>query len=89
MDEQAIIALAQQALAFLAAEPSRAARFLTVTGLDPATVRQRGGDRDFLAAVLQFLREDESLLLVFSTEMAVRPERVAEAQARLERRSVA
>jgi hypothetical protein len=89
MDEQTIIALAQQALAFLATEPSRVARFLTVTGLDPEMVRQRVGDRDFLAGVLQFLREDESLLLVFAAEMAIKPERVAEAQAKLERMPVA
>ncbi len=67
-------AIAAQGLAFLAGEPRRLTRFLALTGLDPADVPARVNDPAFLAAVLEHLLEDESLLLVFAAGASVPPE---------------
>ena len=66
-------ALAVQALNFLATEPARLSRFLGVTGLDPASIRQAAGESGFLAGVLAYVSEDEALLVAFAAEAGVKP----------------
>ena len=63
--------IAAQGLAFLAEEPARLVRFLTETGLAPEQIREQAATRAFLAAVLEHLANDESLLLVFAASTAV------------------
>ena len=70
-------AIAIAALGFLAGDPERLTRFLTLTGLGPADLRQRAGSPEVLAAVLDFLLGDESALLVFTASAALEPEQVA------------
>ena len=69
-------AIAAQALAFLADEPRRLSRFLALTGLDLTDVPARINDQSFLAAILEHLLEDESLLLVFAASSSVAPETI-------------
>ena len=76
--------IAAQGLAFLAEEPARLARFLTETGLAPERIREQAATPAFLAAVLEHLVGDESLLLVFAASTAVAPETVAPALALLQ-----
>ena len=57
--------IALQALAFLAADSGRLERFLALSGLDGATLRARAGEPELLAAVLDHVLGDESLLFVF------------------------
>ena len=57
--------IALQALAFLASEPDRLERFMELSGIDPATLRANAGDPELLAAVLDHVLGDESLLFVF------------------------
>ncbi len=76
MTREAAEAIAAQGLAFLAEEPRRLSRFLALTGLDPADVPSRINDPSFLAAILEHLLEDESLLLVFAAGASVAPETV-------------
>ena len=66
-------ALAVQALNFLAAEPARLSRFLGVTGLDPASIRQAAGESGFLAGVLAYVGGDEQMLVAFAAVAGVRP----------------
>jgi len=71
--------IAAQGLAFLAEEPARLSRFLTETGLTPDQLREQVGAPEFLAAVLEHLVGDESLLLVFAANTSVAPETVTPA----------
>jgi hypothetical protein len=76
--------IALQGLAFLAEEPGRLQRFVSVTGLDPAELRARADAPDLLAAVLEYLASDESLLLVFAASRGIAPETVVPAIAHLQ-----
>jgi hypothetical protein len=69
------------ALAFLAEEPERLGRFLALTGLGPAELKAQAGSPATLAAVLEHLLGDESLLFVFAASKGVAPELIAPAHA--------
>jgi hypothetical protein len=72
-------ALALQGLAFLAEEPGRLQRFAADGGLDLGDLRARAEAPDLLAAVLEHLAGDESLLLVFAASRGIAPESIASA----------
>lgn len=71
--------LALRALQFIAEDAKRLERFLTLTGLEPADLRSGAGQPEVMAAVLGFLMEDESLLLMFTANLGLPPETVGEA----------
>lgn len=75
--------IAIQGLAFLAGDPERLARFLALTGLGPQNLRQAANEPGFLAAVLDYLASDESLLQVFAAHANLAPEIVAQARVTL------
>ncbi|MGA7973300.1 MAG: DUF3572 domain-containing protein, partial [Pseudolabrys sp.] len=54
--------VAIQALSFIAAEPERLGRFLGITGIGPAQIREAAREPGFLAGVLDYLAGDERLL---------------------------
>lgn len=68
------------ALLFLAGDTQRLGRFLTLTGLGPQELRAEARSPHILAAVLDHLLHDESLLLVFCASDGVPPEDIAPAQ---------
>jgi hypothetical protein len=72
-DREAAEALAIQALNFLATEPERLSRFLSLTGIAPDSLRAAAAESDFLAGVLTHLGEDEALLIAFAAEAGVKP----------------
>jgi hypothetical protein len=76
--------IAVQALAFLAAEPARLTRFLGLTGLAPQDIRAQVNRPQFLAAVLEHVLADESLLLSFTANASIAPRAVAPALALLQ-----
>jgi Protein of unknown function (DUF3572) len=84
LDREGAETIAVQALGFLAGEPQRFVRFLTLTGLTIEDVRARAGTADLLAAVLSHLTSDESLLLTFTAETHVAPDAIAPALALLQ-----
>jgi Protein of unknown function (DUF3572) len=84
IDLDAAEAIALQGLAFLAEDAARLQRFLMVTGLDPGEIRARAGTAELLAAVLEHLAGDESLLLVFAASRGIAPDDVAPAITRLQ-----
>jgi hypothetical protein len=76
-----VVALA--ALGFLAGEPERLVRFLALSGMTPKDLRERAGEPVLLAAVLDHLLADESLLFEFAEAEAMHPAEVAAARRRL------
>jgi hypothetical protein len=77
-DEAEVIAA--QAFGFLAAEPERLDRFLSLTGMSPDDLRHVVGAPEFLAEVLAYVASDESALLVFAADAGIRPEDIARAE---------
>jgi hypothetical protein len=71
--------MAVAALGFLAQEDERLSRFLALSGLDPARLREMAAEPGFLPGVMAHLASDEALLLQFSAETGRRPEEVAAA----------
>ncbi len=61
--------LAIAALGFIAGDAERLGRFLALTGLGPETLRQAARDKGFLGQVLDFMAEDELLLLAFAADV--------------------
>ena len=72
--------IAVDALAYIAGEPELLDRFLALTGLDPAEIRQSAGEPGFLAGVLDFLVDHESFLIVYATSKNWPPERIVAAR---------
>jgi hypothetical protein len=77
-------ALAVSALSFLVEKPEALGRFLALTGIGPATLRQSAADPAFLTGVLDFLLGDEALLTAFATDAGIRAERIGAARRLLE-----
>ncbi len=66
LSQEAAEALAIDALTFLAAAPERFERFMALCGLSPENLRAAAASPGFLAAVMNHLAQDESLLLSFA-----------------------
>jgi hypothetical protein len=73
-------AVAIAALGFIASDPERLGRFLLQTGIGPATLRSAAREPQFLSRVLDYLGEDEALLLAFAANEGLAPETVARAR---------
>ncbi len=77
--------LAASALAFVAADPERLERFLSLTGLGPHNLRDAAQDPSFDGSVLEYMLADEQLLLRFAADSELEPEVVALAHQALSR----
>jgi hypothetical protein len=77
-------ALALRALTWALGEPDRAARFLSITGLDPADLRARAGSPEVLVAALGFLEAHEADLVACAHDLDVTPESLVSARERLD-----
>ena len=77
-------ALALSALAATLADDARAERFLTLTGLDAATLRARAGEKSLLAATLAFLESHEPDLISVAAAIGVAPVVLVDAHRALE-----
>ena len=75
--------MAVEALGFLAGDDERLERFVSLSGLNPGNLRAAAAQPRFLAAVLEYLTTDESLLVVFAANSGRAPEEVARAHAAL------
>ena len=78
-------AIAAGALAFIAEDGARLGAFMQATGVDPATLARDARGREMLEAVLAFLVEDDSAVMMFAVGAGIPPERVAIALAVLQR----
>lgn len=77
-------ALALRALVWTLAEPDRAMRLLSVTGLEPGDLRARAGDAAVLSAALGFLEAHEPDLVACAEELEVAPAALVRAREALE-----
>jgi hypothetical protein len=77
-------ALALRALVWTLAEPDRAMRLLSVTGLDPDDLRARASDPAVLAAALSFLEAHEPDLVACAEDLGVAPAALVRAHETLE-----
>ena len=68
--------IAIRGLGFLASDPERLERFLSVTGLGPENLRSAAQEPKFLASVLDYIASDESLLVALAGHAGVAPEQV-------------
>lgn len=82
-NDESAQAAALTALAYVLADEDRAARFLAVTGLGPAELTARVGDPAFLGGVLDFVLDDDALLVAAAAAAGLRPERLAALRRRL------
>ena len=71
--------MAANALGFLAEDEDRFGDFLALTGLSPDDVRSQVNDPTFLAGVMQYMVENERLLVEFASSADLIAEAVAEA----------
>lgn len=72
-------ATAIQALGFLAQDNAVLERFLSVTGIAPGKIRQAATEPGFLAGVLDYVMQNEALLLTFSANSNVDAETIVAA----------
>jgi Protein of unknown function (DUF3572) len=86
LDHAGAEAMAAHALAFLAAEPNRLTRFLGDSGMEPQQLAASlaGGELGVLEAALEHILGDESLLLVFASDLRQKPEAIMLAHALLQ-----
>lgn len=83
LDADGAETIAIRALGFLAEDPERLGRFLSLTGIGPDELRAHAHERGMLAAVLAYLLEDEASLLVFTANAGLKPEAIEPARALL------
>ena len=75
--------LAIAALSYLAAEPERLDRFLSLTGIGVDDIRAAAQEPHFLAGVLEHISNDEALLIAFADHAGIKPAEVERACAAL------
>lgn len=80
---QAAAVTALQALAHVAGDADLGPRFLALSGLDVATLRDRAGDPVVLAAVIDFLTNRETDLIACAEAIGVKPQALVAAGAAL------
>ena len=84
-DAQASAALALRALEWLLRDDGRRERFMAMTGCGPEDLRAAAETPWLLAAVLEYLLGDESLLLAFCADCDIAPDMPRLAHLRLTR----
>lgn len=76
--------LALQCITFLAEDPQRIARFMALTGIDVHQLSTHLEAVDTLAAALDYLLRDESLMLMFASNYGISVQKIPAARAALE-----
>jgi hypothetical protein len=68
--------LADLCLTHLANNPEQLAEFMSITGLSPDGLRRAVGTRSFATGLLDYIVQNEPLLVAISSTSAVRPETI-------------
>jgi hypothetical protein len=84
LTREAAETIAIQAIGFLAEEPNRIGRFMSLTGMELETLVAGAETSPVQVAVLDYLLSDESLLMVFSGHAALDPPAISAARALLD-----
>jgi hypothetical protein len=80
MRRDAAESLAIQALRYLAGEPERLGRFLTLTGIGPDQIRAAAASPGFLAGVLDHVASEDAMVTAFAAEAGVEPGEIERAR---------
>jgi Protein of unknown function (DUF3572) len=80
LSKAAAESIAIEVLTFLAGNPARLDRFLALSGIGLDNLRAAAGEAGFLAAILDHLASDESLLLAFAADTWHAPAMIAKAR---------
>jgi Protein of unknown function (DUF3572) len=80
LKKDAAIALAIDALGFIAGEPEQLGRFLALSGIGPDSLRAAAREPNFLLGVLDHVTGDEALLIAFAGHSGIDPAEVARAR---------
>ena len=72
-----------QALVFIAGDAERLERFLALSGIEPAAIREAAQEPGFLLGVLEHVLSDERLTLAFAADAGIAPDQVGAARATL------
>jgi len=65
--------IALNVLGFLMGNETRLERFMTLSGLDPRALKDNASDPVFLAGILDYLLQDETLVYLFAEEYNLSP----------------
>jgi hypothetical protein len=76
--------VAIKALSFLAGRPEELGRFVALTGIDPSSLRHSAAEPGFLGGVLDFLLQDEPLMMIFAEAEGIAPTSIVSARRRLD-----
>ncbi|MEO1711051.1 MAG: DUF3572 domain-containing protein [Pseudomonadota bacterium] len=76
MKQERAIAIALEALTFLAGDPERLEAFMANTGLSSVDLTERTEEPDLLVSVLDAVLADETTVMLFAAERQVEPEMV-------------
>ncbi len=74
MTQDEAITIGLNVLNFLAGDNARLERFLSLTGTAPQTLRSSAENPAFLAGVLDYLLEDETLVYMFASTTNTTPD---------------
>jgi hypothetical protein len=84
LSQQAAEDIAVKALTFLSQDPDLLGRFLALSGMDPATLRDVINEPSFQAAMLDFLMSNDDTVLAFATNHGLTPDDVLKAKMKLD-----
>lgn len=76
--------IAVSGLQFIAGDESQLSRFIALTGIDPAEMRQMADSSVFMVAILDFFMGDEPTLLSFAASCGLDPVDIPKARMALE-----
>lgn len=78
------VAIAIAALSHFATDPKTLSRFFALTGLDPQSLREAAASPGFASGILDFVLQDEQLLIEVARAQDTTPEAIVAARRRLE-----
>ncbi|WP_108659140.1 DUF3572 domain-containing protein [Acuticoccus kandeliae] len=81
--------IAIAALSHFATTPKVLNQFFALTGLDPTSLRDAAASPSFVAGVLDFVLQDEEVLLAVAAAQEITPDDIVAARKRLDRPMVA
>lgn len=85
MNETTAKALAIQILEYLAGDQEQLSRFIALTGIEVAEMREIAHETPFMVALLDYLLGNEPTLLSFAAERNIAPNDILKARHCLER----
>lgn len=71
--------IALKFIAYLLGDPNELEQFSQVTGVDVGSIPQMAADKSFQHALMDYLMQNETLLITFCAQDNIKPELIAQA----------